>query len=558
MAWNFYTSCLYLITLKILCSLATLYVHVTCGGTQLPDVTSRILTNEFYLNLYYFFWTSFWYLPTFFITILFIYKTFNMVLRKTYPQIIITPLLLLMVVECIDYSVLNSGLHQKNLIPEDFNILLLNSINKYHPLLLYCVLLIIFSNTYIFRAHFRLQVTSRNVCRYLEPLLVTTVHKTSYFSTSLIFYTLFLGSWWAVQEGSWGGWWNWDPSEVFGLVLALNIVRWYHSRGIFWTNSSNGSLLLNYTLSIVALYTFIQINFDLVSHNFGTRIDQFVEPVYLLLLVFMTINTILLLEYSSKLARFNRYYLITPRKLQWGVAGKFVFNQLLSICFILLAYASFVVLLNDFIWKSFSINVGNSLHKHIILLVPLMLTTLLMGWQPSRNLPITVLYSIFYKFEPLLLILLPLKQDFRRIKVLHLLLLLFITINILHYFKANNLWQLLGETGLYFSDDSKLLLTSNTLNLNSSFIEISTRGLFNNQSVDGFWNLIYLDTSPESRMFLHCVTSDSAKQFLLVGNRIFTFMVTSYDSSLLPITYTFLASLSLLYFVYARRLSIVF
>ena len=30
-----------------------------------------------------------------------------------------------------------------------------------------------------------------------------------------------MGGLWAYQEGSWGGWWDWDISEVFGLFIYL-------------------------------------------------------------------------------------------------------------------------------------------------------------------------------------------------------------------------------------------------------------------------------------------------------------------------------------------------
>ena len=48
-------------------------------------------------------------------------------------------------------------------------------------------------------------------------------------------------------------------------------------------------------ITILILYLFIQLNFDLVSHNFGTKADQFVDSYQLLLL--LLISTTLLLGY---------------------------------------------------------------------------------------------------------------------------------------------------------------------------------------------------------------------------------------------------------------------
>lgn len=39
-----------------------------------------------------------------------------------------------------------------------------------------------------------------------------------------LYCTLFLGGWWAFQEFTWGGWWNWDGVEVPLLLLSLYVT----------------------------------------------------------------------------------------------------------------------------------------------------------------------------------------------------------------------------------------------------------------------------------------------------------------------------------------------
>lgn len=80
----------------------------------------------------------------------------------------------------------------------------------------------------------------QNVLATIHPLLVLAVYSTLlkqllvaskhlgllvglFYSLSL---TLALGGWWAFQEFTWGGWWNWDSVEtpVLGLLIYLCIA----------------------------------------------------------------------------------------------------------------------------------------------------------------------------------------------------------------------------------------------------------------------------------------------------------------------------------------------
>ena len=58
---------------------------------------------------------------------------------------------------------------------------------------------------------------------------------------------------------------------------------------LYYTN-----LLWKYTLLI---YVFIQFNFDLVSHNFGTRVDQFIDSSHNFLTLLILLLVILSLTY---------------------------------------------------------------------------------------------------------------------------------------------------------------------------------------------------------------------------------------------------------------------
>jgi cytochrome c biogenesis factor len=89
-----------------------------------------------------------------------------------------------------------------SLYGEHINILLKNSVNKIHPLLLY-------SSSYIFFLSLPLIFFSKRT-KHLYLEVYSTIFVFNQLKQVLVFIlvALFLGSWWALQEGSWGGWWN--------------------------------------------------------------------------------------------------------------------------------------------------------------------------------------------------------------------------------------------------------------------------------------------------------------------------------------------------------------
>jgi len=93
----------------------------------------------------------------------------------------------------------------------NFNFLLKNNLNKIHPFLFYYGLV-------FFNVYFSFLVKIKKNFYYIayadSSKAFFLTHKSIFLSSS----ALFLGAWWAFQEGSWGGWWNWDPSETLSLV----------------------------------------------------------------------------------------------------------------------------------------------------------------------------------------------------------------------------------------------------------------------------------------------------------------------------------------------------
>jgi hypothetical protein len=159
--------------------------------SNITDLSSRVFINDFFINSFYILWTSFWYIPSFIVTLLllFILKSST----ESRPAVLII-LLFLWQTLLMHYQNLNPHLYLNDVLGEHFNILLSNSINKFHPALFYISLLLI--------------TISHPNSLFLPQLNYSTKRsfkELTYFtntSTRVIVFTLFLGSWWALQEGS--------------------------------------------------------------------------------------------------------------------------------------------------------------------------------------------------------------------------------------------------------------------------------------------------------------------------------------------------------------------
>ena len=126
-----------------------------------------------------------------------------------------------------------------NIYSENFNNLLINSINKYHPLLLYISIFVFYFTILLFYYFLK----KPNYVLFLKIQIFIKFFIQNYIK--YIIFSLFLGSFWALQEGSWGGWWNWDPSEVLGLLILFFYIYFFHKKYNF----------LNYILySIIRIY----------------------------------------------------------------------------------------------------------------------------------------------------------------------------------------------------------------------------------------------------------------------------------------------------------------
>lgn len=147
----------------------------------------------------------------------------------------------------------------------NINAFLLNSLNKYHPLIFYLSALLIFM--------FLLHDKPDSSKLFYNMITIHTLFQKRVPVLMLNGFSLFLGSWWALQEWTWGGWWNWDPSETFGLGVGLFALLHVHSSTTYKDYSDYRVKSVLLLILFIGTYFLVQLNFEILSHNFG--LDSF-------------------------------------------------------------------------------------------------------------------------------------------------------------------------------------------------------------------------------------------------------------------------------------------
>ena len=113
-----------------------IYVTNFTINTLYTDFWSRLISLDFFTNNYYYFWTAFYFLYCLLllVVIFFMTQTF-MVFTNHYLFLLLLSTYILFLK--LDYFYINTSFLEIKMSFENFNILLLNSTNKYHPGMLY-------------------------------------------------------------------------------------------------------------------------------------------------------------------------------------------------------------------------------------------------------------------------------------------------------------------------------------------------------------------------------------------------------------------------------------
>lgn len=464
------------------------------GYSILLDFNTRISPNDAYAGTYYFWWTNLTYLPLFFFAIVLLlllccsrpyfraYCLLTVLAYTLYP------------LELVDYLALNAHYGTTTYGAYALNTLLTNTMNRYHPLIFYVstsLLALAISFAYALRGNF---------VPFIHPASLTLSIKIGWLALIVNLSALWMGSWWALQEGTWGGWWNWDASETFGLAISLLILWTTHSRSSI---SNRSPLAIKSTLSLYFVtlsYYFIQLNFDLTSHNFGAKFffffnnNLFFLEALALALVLIVTNVMLLNWNSWKVHLFNlRLTTYSPLTLRFV---KLV-APALALFWVVWSYRP---LINYFLWNFASVNVVN----FELSLQPANFIALILLWLWVTRLT-SAIVAIFVALALVLgnwlwALLLPLSMS-SKFNLLHSSLLVLSVLNISLYDLTCTSW-LCDSTHSYLLSHGNLVVEqSNLYSLDSTAVETvktwTSFILMNSAS----WNLIASANSPSVNFF---------------------------------------------------------
>lgn len=306
----FYYFILGLILLFLLCLITPIY-----GSAFVADILSRHNINDSYISSYYLFWTTFSYLPEFFFVLIF-FVCYQLLIIQfvTFAKLLLLFIFFnhIYVTELLDFIPINYSADIINCTDNTSNVLLLNMLNRYHPFIFYISVTLFIVVVFILNLRSFSLIDSFLTNYTLLNIKYINLHT---FSTNFI--ALWLGGWWAFQEGTWGGWWNSDISEMLGLTITVTALTFFHiyifSREIHMISFFFYSSFLVF----LTLYYFIQINYELTSHNFGARFFFFFNNNLLLLeLIFILILImVFLVRWRFRLVISTSYLFIEIRSV---------------------------------------------------------------------------------------------------------------------------------------------------------------------------------------------------------------------------------------------------
>ena len=495
-------------------SLYLLYVFIGFSSDKFifVDLLNRINLNLIYWDFSYFSWTNLTYIYMLFTPT--IYVLFSFIRKLPYQAYYLSFLSTFIII--FNYSIfINVNLVNQltfGVLSDKSNFLLTNTINKYHPLLLHLCL----NSLFLFYLH---QVTLVTSSKQLN-LAFNNVTK-----FILLFYvcslTMTLGSWWAYQEGSWGGWWAWDPSEVMGLILLLTLSATFHYNNTRSAIYAFRCSLVFFCAYLALTYFCLQSNFAITSHNFGFQNESnfTLKIYYCLAIVFFFI-------YIRNWLKFHFKLFLAIRLFPQNNTLNFSYYLLFIFCIVLL---SLLPLLTDIVWKLFTINFINFTPNYTELLNISILSCLIYFnsyWSIFSVFFVSATQLIFVDMPSVYLILpLIIISKLTRLLIVHksfLLLLTFAILSTNYYFSS---WSYLsGNISLTSLSESITFCNLNFVDYPSIETSLSAFTLSSSLSK------ILLGTTPDTTLFNLVVQKVCVIQEFLSDNGRLCFSTAIFDN----------------------------
>jgi len=531
------TNCLNFIITCVLFYFLSIFSLSMYGFSWFPDTLTRLNLNDALFNMYHFLWVTALYLSPFYFAIWALFTYFSIRFNKPHLLLILIFVYFLYVVELFDFVIFNWQVSIINTSFLQFNTLLVNNLNKIHPFIFYMGTFLVFNTSFL------------STCLQLKKTTFSPVTKLNSLRTSLLLIltvsltSLFLGSWWAVQEGTWGGWWNWDPSETFGLLFLMFTLLNFHTKfnlNLFYKIGKRNKALV-YVL--ILAYFFIQLNFDLVSHNFGVKFFYFFNnKLFFYLIILLTLYCLVWSSFRT-ITSFYSSTLLQP--LETRLYSEVTWFKNLSVFYIQILiltalFTSFFILFNYFIWNFVNFNLFNSdLDRNINNVTFLLLLGL---WTYSVDfITIATLFFLSFTLNNFLYFFWYLSFQWSSFVVkLHQLLTLFFLINLLSYNNSFILWSVYTFTEDLFLSKNLFDTSVSNFTCDSVFVEKNT--FYKTHLSEWFisWNFFLYANTPVTNTFLLTFSNSSLLNFYSLfsfSNTAFILIENNYAASLPTLTF---------------------
>ena len=424
--------------------------------TNCFDLSSRVLLNDFYLNNFYFFWTSLWYISIYFLLLLLFFFFFK---QRYISFTSITAIIFLLL---IAFTIYLDNFNSNFFILEQFffneaeNTLLLNSINKVHPLLLHSSLVVFIYWLLLNKPSFKNFLG----INYILWICFKWVKHTYV----ILILTLYLGCWWAFQEGSWGGWWNWDVSEVFGLIILCRLLFIFHSKIYIESIPYLKQYFIYTLLYLYFFYTLMQLNFSIVSHNFGFQNVKSFNVELLFVLIFGL----------SLLYNINKFFFIIKwNRIFYRVSIKrtsfFILVQLITI---LIFSVSLYTLIHNFMWHFIGFRLLLTKFSYVNYLLLVHNNIFLYFFTFLKNIFLFLIFNL-YIYIYILVLNTHFFKSFKTRYLLHLAVWILFILTVVNNSEELNTW--LFFTNEYYSNlCSTISLSSRKVEVDSNFFKYTT------------------------------------------------------------------------------------
>jgi len=207
-----------------------------------------------------------------FIYIIFLYYYINKKSIKLYFYLLI---IYIIIHNLNDFLIINY-INNENYYSINLN--LLNGLFIIHPVFIYLclinyIIIVIIYNEWLLKYNTNFCI-NYSIYNYVIFSLIQ-INRYMYNSIYFILVAIILGSWWAMQELNWGGWWEWDLVEIINLFYLLLLLFFMHQNIIFLLKYFNK--FINNMIIIITFILLVRYNLIHSIHNFinSTEFIQF-------------------------------------------------------------------------------------------------------------------------------------------------------------------------------------------------------------------------------------------------------------------------------------------